>query len=208
MKLPEVTKTGIDLFITFVESGIECWVLAGQKIVRLKKERPDVFKDIIRAAPWISTAVLESFHRIGEGSLSPKALLLPPRQAAIVAGLSRAEQDAVLAWPDALARIKKMRRPQVAGPVYPRVKPSTPRHSVASGPSVAPANSANTVSAGFYRITFKFGKPALVPIPRDAAQRNLHQLHRITLGADMAGEPEAFIELLRHIKIDTAGDIE
>jgi len=67
-------------------------------------------------------------------------------------------------------------------------------HLPAVGKKVEPLTQG--VSHGFFRLVMKFGQPALVRIPKDAATRN-PRLQRLTMHAGMLDEMEATFELVK-----------
>jgi len=164
------------------------------------KHNPNVFSEIVQAAPWLSVDVLVSFHRIGLGTLHPRVLLLKPRHAAMVSTLPIEKQTQLIENPDELAELKSEARYRrgLAAPM----KPATSARSVASGHSVSspPAVKSNMVSAGFYRLVFQFGRPVLTPIPQAVGLKKGEEVTRIVL-TDNLGDDAAFIEILRTPKI-------
>lgn len=95
--IPSVKANGspvasAEAFVALVNQGIDCWYQAGQMLVAWRKLVPDCFKLITKANPWLSTSVLEMFVRIGNKTLHPKVLLLPPMLANRAAKLDYSEQ--------------------------------------------------------------------------------------------------------------------
>lgn len=92
-----------EAFVALVNQGIDCWYRAGQMLIAWRNTVPDCFKIITKANPWLSTSVLEMFVRIGNKTLYPKVLLLPPMLANRASKLDYSEQVKLVAQtPDAI----------------------------------------------------------------------------------------------------------
>lgn len=99
-----------EAFVALVNQGIDCWYRAGQMLIAWRNTVPDCFKIITKANPWLSTSVLEMFVRIGNKTLHPKVLLLPPMLANRAAKLDYSEQVKLVSkTPDDIRR--NLKRP-------------------------------------------------------------------------------------------------
>ena len=79
----------------------------------------------------------------------------------------------------------KSGNPRINASEFSGLKPTNPVQPVTPGTSM-----------GFFRLVMKFGQPAIVRIPKDAAQRN-PRLQRLTLHAGMLDELESTFELVK-----------
>ncbi len=89
----------VDQFVDLVGKGGECWILAGELLVKLKGENPNVFREIADAHPFLTVDALEIFYHIGTRSLHPLSLLLPRDIFAKVRTMRFEAQQAVLSAP-------------------------------------------------------------------------------------------------------------
>lgn len=75
----QVAAPRIEDFIKYVHAGVSAWEQAGQILVRLLREDPQVFRKITEAYDFITRDTLEVFHSIGIRTLYPLTMLLPRR---------------------------------------------------------------------------------------------------------------------------------
>lgn len=85
-------KPTIAQFIEAISAGIKQWEKAGQILVALRRDDPDVFKRIQQEHSFITNDTLEVFHNIGTGSLYPMAVLLPRHQFRAICEMSYDKQ--------------------------------------------------------------------------------------------------------------------
>ena len=85
--LDAIVRRDIDRFVSNIECGIDFWIKAGEILVKMKKDDPDVFQVITKCHPWVTLDVLETMHSIGLKALHPRVLLLPPKIASSVAAM-------------------------------------------------------------------------------------------------------------------------
>lgn len=106
------TTQQIDNFISLVQKGIDAWIDAGKLLVELKRIDASILTRITSQAPWIEPAALAMFIKVGEGTIHPKVLLLPPMVAEKVARMPMPTQQRLVEKPVAIIRreVKEMTR--------------------------------------------------------------------------------------------------
>lgn len=73
----EHVKVDIERFIGYVELGIDFFEKAGEELVRLKKNDPDIFEAITSEHKWMTKDMLLVFENIGLKKIHPMTLLMP-----------------------------------------------------------------------------------------------------------------------------------
>lgn len=73
-------------------------------LIAWRKVVPDCYQLITKSNPWLSVATLEMFERIGNRTLHPKVLLLPPMLAERASRLRYDEQENLVSQPEAVIR--------------------------------------------------------------------------------------------------------
>lgn len=136
--------------------GISAWVAAGKFLTTWKKLEPRCFTLIIRDAPWISIATLEMFERIGNRSLFPRVLLLPPMLAERVSRLSYTEQEKMCAQPESTIRASVRSASHVRHKDRGRDCRKTRTQS-----EVEHSHIANLPCAGYWKVLVKDGKASV-----------------------------------------------
>lgn len=82
----------IDRFIKLIQRGINCWVNAGELLVKMTEEDPDICHKILSHHKHISEATLDAFLRIGRKEVHPYLIMDPSPAAKRLAALPYEDQ--------------------------------------------------------------------------------------------------------------------
>lgn len=69
------TNVSIETFVVLVRSGIELWSRAGEMLVKLVEENPNVYAEIIEKNQSITFEMLLAFERMGRKQIYPPLLM-------------------------------------------------------------------------------------------------------------------------------------
>ncbi len=166
-------KASAEAFVALINQGIECWYQAGRMLISWRRLEPDCYRLITVANPWLSVATLEMFERIGDKSLHPKVLLLPPMLAERASRLTYAEQAKLVNKP-----MLDIRKQLQESKHYTRSE----RHQTAT------KLSDKLPTVGHFRLTFENGKVT-------AQQIDARNLWGVPVVLD--GDNSCIVQLLR-----------
>lgn len=65
----------IETFVVLVKSGIELWTKAGEMLVKLVEQNPNIYSEIIAKSPTITFEMLLAFERMGRKQIYPPLLM-------------------------------------------------------------------------------------------------------------------------------------
>jgi hypothetical protein len=71
----KLEQTEINVFLGYINQGVEAWVKAGKWLVQMRDRDSDVYNKILRSCPGISVDTLLVFEKIGRRKLNPRLLL-------------------------------------------------------------------------------------------------------------------------------------
>lgn len=89
---PEQIAQGI---ISLLVSGAERFLTAGELLVAARQKHPNIYKDIIAMAPWLTADFLDTLERVGRRMIYQNVLLLPPAVAGRIIGYRYDDQKQI-----------------------------------------------------------------------------------------------------------------
>jgi len=70
-----IQTTSVETFVTLVQCGMEMWMRAGEMLVKLVSENPNIYSEIIVRNPSITFEMLLAFEKMGRKQIYPPLLM-------------------------------------------------------------------------------------------------------------------------------------